>query len=537
MLIQIKPRVERKVTSKVSDAGDDAKTRKKRVPGRKKPEPANFSKDTQTTEHQEGSIADTSVEVHCGPPEDYLATVEKAQQLEELVLGAEDDVLTALSEQTPTAKVKKSKQTSQPCVERKPAWVDDDDAADATSIDIKDSRYRKLAKVGETQISQVEHQKRLKKRFDVVTGGVPAWADLSLMDSAKRHQSDDEEEEERELTRKTGDYINKSSLTLSPTYLEYKTVTHANKAQPHKAPVSTVRFHPTSQVIMTASKDQNLSFFQVDGKTNPKIQSVFIENFPIYSARFSTDGCRVFLSSKRKSFYEYDMISGQLLSSQPIKGLNDQSMSCFELSPCGKYMAFIGVYGYIYILSTKSKELICTLKMNGSVNCITFSSDGEHLYSFGDDAVVYVWQMRSRECVHRFRDEGCLNGTCISIDSLNHHIVCGSEVGIANIYKATDCLVETEPKPVKVVNNLLTRCTSSRFNSSGQILALASLNTEKSVKLVHMSSGSVYQNFPSTAEKMTYPSDLDFSPNSGYLATGTSKGLVHMYRLQHFSNY
>ena len=45
-----------------------------------------------------------------------------------------------------------------------------------------------------------------------------------------------------------------------------------------------------------------------------------------------------------------------------------------------------------------------------------------------------------------------------------------------------------------------------------------------------MSSLTVYQNFPSLIDKMSSPTDLDFSPNSGYLAAGTNKGIVNMYR-------
>ncbi|KAF6039373.1 hypothetical protein EB796_002337 [Bugula neritina] len=62
-------------------------------------------------------------------------------------------------------------------------------------------------------------------------------------------------------------------------------------------------------------------------------------------------------------------------------------------------------------------------------------------------------------------------------------------------------------------------------------------SVERSVKLVNTSSLSVYQNYPSVVDKMSKPTDLDFSPNSGYFAVGTSKGVVHMYRLQHFNGY
>ena len=45
-----------------------------------------------------------------------------------------------------------------------------------------------------------------------------------------------------------------------------------------------------------------------------------------------------------------------------------------------------------------------------------------------------------------------------------------------------------------------------------------------------MSSLSVYQNFPSLVDTMMCPTDVDFSPNSGYLAAATNKGMVNMYR-------
>lgn len=62
---------------------------------------------------------------------------------------------------------------------------------------------------------------------------------------------------------------------------------------------------------------------QVDGVNNAKIQSLHIENYPIYCARFSQDGTQVILGSRHKAFYYYDMIQGQLHNVQPIKGENN----------------------------------------------------------------------------------------------------------------------------------------------------------------------------------------------------------------------
>ena len=59
---------------------------------------------------------------------------------------------------------------------------------------------------------------------------------------------------------------------------------------------------------------------QVDGKNNPKIQSIYLENYPIYSAHFSADGEEVILGSRHKGFHYYDMMAGRMISVPPIKG-------------------------------------------------------------------------------------------------------------------------------------------------------------------------------------------------------------------------
>lgn len=59
-----------------------------------------------------------------------------------------------------------------------------------------------------------------------------------------------------------------------------------------------------------------------------------------------------------------------------------------------------------------------------------------------------------------------------------------SESGVVNIYDINQCLTLRTPKPVKVVNNLLTSCTSLSFNSTSQLLSISSRNAERSVKLV-----------------------------------------------------
>lgn len=74
-----------------------------------------------------------------------------------------------------------------------------------------------------------------------------------------------------------------------------------------------------------------LCHHQIDGQTNPKLQSVFLERFPIYTAHFSSDGEQVILASQRRSFYVYDMIKGEVIKIPEIRGIDDLSYTTIGL--------------------------------------------------------------------------------------------------------------------------------------------------------------------------------------------------------------
>ena len=96
---------------------------------------------------------------------------------------------------------------------------------------------------------------------------------------------------------------------------------------------------------------------------------------------------------------------------------------------------------------------------------------------------VCVWDMTSRICIHKFHDDGCIFGTTIAMSPNNQYLACGSQSGIVNIYDLT-ALSSFTPEPVKVLLNLDTSITSLVFNSSSEILAMASDRKPDAMKLV-----------------------------------------------------
>jgi len=59
-----------------------------------------------------------------------------------------------------------------------------------------------------------------------------------------------------------------------------------------------------------------------------------------------------------------------------------------------------------------------------------------------------------------------------------------SDNGVVNVYDMPSCLQSKYPHPLKAIPNLTTSCTSLKFNSTDEVLAVASNMQEKAVKLV-----------------------------------------------------
>ena len=62
--------------------------------------------------------------------------------------------------------------------------------------------------------------------------------------------------------------------------------------------------------------------------------------------------------------------------------------------------------------------------------------------------------------------------------------------GVVNLYDLNESLLRTQrsPKPLKSFKNLTTPCTLLKFNSTNEILAMASSHYENACKLVRFQS-------------------------------------------------
>ncbi|KAJ0243472.1 U3 small nucleolar RNA-associated protein 18 [Hirschfeldia incana] len=411
------------------------------------------------------------------------------------------------------------------------AWEDEEEKE--MSIDIATvNRLRKLRKEeNEGLISGSEYISRLRAHHAKLNPGTE-WArtDSQIIDGDSSDEDDDD------VLRTNEDLVVKSGGSkLCSGLLEYTQLADANIADPSNAPINSVQFHQNAQLLLTAGLDRRLRFFQIDGKRNTKIQSIFLEDCPITKAAFLPNGSQVIVSGRRKYFYSFDLEHAKFDKIGPLVGREEKSLERFEVSQDSKTIAFIGNEGYILLVSTKTKELTGTLKMNGSVRSLAFSDDGKQLLSSGGDGQVYVWDLRTMKCLYKGVDEGSTCGTSLCSSPSGALFASGTDRGIVNIYKKAEFL-GGKRKPIKTVENLTSMIDFMKFNHDGQILAIISKMNKNSVKLVHVPSLTVFSNWPPPKKTMDHPCCLDFSPGSGFMAMGNAKGKVLLYKLNHYMN-
>ncbi|CAK8686394.1 unnamed protein product [Clavelina lepadiformis] len=365
-----------------------------------------------------------------------------------------------------------------------------------------------------------------RNEFEKALGPAPKWASISR---DKNDSSDDEM-----LPSK---YKAANRVILPKQNVDVTRCVDINKQQPSQLKLEACEFHQSAQIALTASQDCNLNLFQVDGKKNSKIHSLFMDKYPIRCAHFLSNGTEILMSSNLKWLYSYDMMSGKVAKVPSIKGVSDTKLINFKVSPDKKHLIFLSSFGKMHVVDSTTKELVSTLKMNGTVEDIAFLNDGQQMLSFGDDAMVYVWDMRRRQCIDTFVDQGCVNGTAIAVSPDSRTVACGSYSGIVNMY-GIDSIFQPQPKPLKSFMNLQTPVTGLEFNSTCEILAMASNTHLNAVKFVHMQSLQVFSNFPDFQNKsLLMARQIGFSPNSGYFHVGNNKGYAILFRLNHYKSY
>ncbi|KAN0060704.1 U3 snoRNP protein [Thecaphora frezii] len=510
-------------------------------------------------------------------------------------------------------------------------WTDPDDATltialtgrDAVAVDGSKRGTKKLRRlreeVGENSISGQEYELRLRKQFEKLHPR-PMWASLRLFTRQQQDESPDGADDDPSFTitdesSRTLNDLLRSDSGLLGTYsdangksikargklkageIEVDRLRDANSAQTSfaaandeaAAAIEMLQFHPSERasVLMTASRDRRVRLFQIDGNTNPLVQTLHVPDMPIQHASFHPSGSSVLISGTRPYLYAYDLQAGRVIRSSPWRGSGsvvasnsgddgierDLSMARFQPGTGeggNRLLAIGGRNGNVHLLDwgrsgASGGALVGGFRMNSPLAGLCWDPSSQYdrgvdvrrgkdheLLTLSAEGSVHIWDIRNTgaevSCVSIWKDQGIYGAKGLEISPNGKFWSVGSDNGIVNIYKrpssragASDEVkydVNQAPggliEPLKEIGNLTTASTTLRWNHDGQVLALASRNKKDVLKLVHFPTMKVFSNWPTSGTPLGHVTAVDFSRGSQYMAIGNGKGKVLLYALRHY---
>ncbi|KAK6410763.1 U3 snoRNP protein [Elasticomyces elasticus] len=437
------------------------------------------------------------------------------------------------------------------------AWQDSDDERTLVSL-ASAPRLRKLRRTeAEDVVNGKDYTRRLRQQFELLHPR-PQWATQALQGGEparkKRRLSADEDSSADEmetdddipstaplsrllrdastLTRSTTLPTGKKRETLRPEVINIQRLPSLTPG-PGTSAITSLSFHPSLPLILSSGPSSTLYLHQIASAppalvANPLLTSLHVKGSELTTTAFHPKDSRIFLSARRRYFHVWDLATGRVEKITRVYGQQHEqrSMERFKLSPCGSYLALLGSSrkggGVINVLSASSLQWIAQVRVEsrGGIADFCWWGDGKGLAIAGKGGEVTEWNVQRREVVGRWQDEGAVGTTVLSLGGkhdlggkgcgIDRWVAVGSSSGIVNIYDRrvwlagvggggeTGDFFPKAPKPTKTLAHLTTPTSSLTFSPDGQLLVMASKWKRDAVKLVHLPSCTVFQNWPTS---------------------------------------
>lgn len=349
--------------------------------------------------------------------------------------------------------------------------------------------------------------------------------------------------------------------------------------------VDSLQFHPYYPLILSSGPSSTISIHHISPhlpNPNPLLTSLHVKNTPLHRTAFlppltpnptsetppsASDSTTIYLSSRRRHIHTWSLTTGTItktsrpFTSTPHLRATQRTTESFHLSPCGRYIGFIGSArkggGYINILSTSTTQWLCTCRIDsrGGVADFAWWRNGNGFVVAGKNGECSEYDVPGRRVLGRWRDEGAVGTTVIALGGRrsststggkeeearlllggDRWVAVGSSSGIVNLYDRREWgnnnTIPSAPIPLRVLTQLTTPTSHLRFSSDGQMLVMASRWKKDALRLIHLPSCSVYRNWPTDRTPLGRVSSVALSPDGGLLAVGNEQGGVRMWEIR-----
>lgn len=345
--------------------------------------------------------------------------------------------------------------------------------------------------------------------------------------------------------------------------------------------VDSLQFHPYYPLIVSSGPSSTISVHHISPhppNPNPLLTSLHVKNTPLHSTAFLPslnksptsnhnlpDSTTIYLSSRRRYFHTWSLTTGTVtkisrpFTTTPHLRITQRTAESFYLSPCGRYIGFIGSArkggGYVNVFSTTTLQWVCTCRIDsrGGVADFSWWRDGNGFVVAGKNGECSEYDIQERKVLGRWVDEGAVGTTVIALGGEipvvnksgtkeagkflggDRYVAVGSSSGIVNIYDRgqwSNTSIPTNPTPLRALTHLTTPTSHLVLSSDGQMLVMASRWKKDALCLVHLPSCTVYRNWPTDRTPLGRVSSVALSPDGALLAVGNEQGAIRLWEIR-----
>eukprot|EP00461_Guttulinopsis_vulgaris_P003232 UN03233 len=175
--------------------------------------------------------------------------------------------------------------------------------------------------------------------------------------------------------------------------------------------------------------------------------------------------------------------------------------------------------------------------------------------------------MASRQQIFCFQDYGAVQSSAIGVSSDGKYMATGNNSGTVNVYDTdfskliqsqnttaqnllqdsfasfysgynsyedNSMSLKSRKDPLTEITNLTTKIEQCVFSPSNEMLVITSRQKKDQLRVVHLPTFKVFENWPTQNTPFGYIQDVAFSHDNTRMAVANDRGKVLLYKLEHY---